>query len=59
ALRVVNPSLASYASGQGNLAAVIEAVQALWAAQQETVMAEAELGVAWARLNRTTVSFEE
>lgn len=59
ALRVVNPSLASYASGQGNLAAVIEAVQALWVAQQETVMAEAELGVAWARLNRTTVSFEE
>ncbi len=59
ALRLVDPSLAFYASGQGTLAAVIEAVQALWAAQQESVMAEAELGVAWARLNRTTVSFEE
>ncbi len=59
ALRLVDPSLAFYASGQGSLAAVIEAVQALWAAQQDAVMAEAELGVAWARLNRTTVSFEE
>lgn len=50
----VTPALANYAAGQGSLAAVIDAAQALWSAQGELVMAETNLGLAWARLQRTT-----
>lgn len=54
AQRLISPALSAYASGRGNLPAVIEATQALWDVQQEAVMAEAALGIAWARLNRMT-----
>jgi outer membrane protein TolC len=36
------------------LVSAIEAAQALWEAQRELAMARAELGLAWARLHRTT-----
>lgn len=52
ATRAVQPTLAAYASGQVPLVSVVEAVNALWMAQGELVMAEAELGLAWARLDR-------
>lgn len=52
--RLIQPTLSVYASGQGNLSAVIEAAQALWNAEAEFVMAETTLGVAWARLDRMT-----
>lgn len=54
AQRLISPAISAYASGRGNLPAVIEATQALWDVQQEAVMAEAALGIAWARLNRMT-----
>lgn len=54
AQRVVSPTLSAYAAGRGNLLAVIEARQSLWDVQQEFVMAESALGLAWARLHRMT-----
>lgn len=54
AQRLISPAISAYASGRGNLPAVIEATQALWDVQQEAVMAESTLGIAWARLNRMT-----
>lgn len=59
AQRVVSPTLSAYASGRGNLQAVIEARQALWDLQQEYVMAESTLGLAWARLHRMTGTTKE
>ncbi|NPU94353.1 MAG: TolC family protein [Gammaproteobacteria bacterium] len=52
--RLIQPTLSVYASGQGNLFAVIEAAQALWDVEAEFVMAETTLGVAWALLDRMT-----
>ena len=52
AKRLMGPAIGLYASGQGSMAGVIEAAQALWSAQQDLVMAESALGVAWARLHR-------
>lgn len=54
AQRLISPAISAYASGRGNLPAVIEATQALWDVQQEAVMTESTLGIAWARLNRMT-----
>ena len=54
AQRLIQPTLSVYASGQGNLFAVIEAAQALWDMEAEFVMSETALGVAWARLDRMT-----
>lgn len=54
AQRLISPAISAYASGRGNLPAVIEATQAIWDVQQEAVMAESTLGIAWARLNRMT-----
>ena len=45
-------SLASYTATQTNAVTVIEALQALWDVREEEVMAEARLGLAWARLDR-------
>lgn len=59
AQRAVTPALANYAAGQGGLTAVIEAAQALWSAQGDLVMAETGLGLAWARLHRTTGAWEQ
>ena len=52
AQQAIDPTLASYASGQLPLVSVIDAAQALWASQAELVAAEAALGIAWARLQR-------
>jgi outer membrane protein TolC len=52
ARRVIDPALSGYAAGTLPLVSVIEAVQAMWSAQEELVSAEAELGFAWARLRR-------
>lgn len=54
ARRAVDPALAAYASGDGSLLLVIEAVQLQWRVEEELVMAEAELGRAWARMDRAT-----
>lgn len=47
--RAVAPALAGYASGTLPLASVLEASRALWSIQEEAVMAEAALGMAWVR----------
>ena len=52
-------ALAAYSSGQGTLISVIESARALWEVQAEQVMAEAQLGEAWARLRRATGGVEE
>lgn len=52
--RLVSPALSSYSSGQGSVAAVIDAAQAQWAIKGEAIMAESALGIAWARLYRMT-----
>jgi outer membrane protein, heavy metal efflux system len=54
AQQAIEPSIAGYTSGQLPLVSVIDAAEALWAAQSELVMAEATLGMAWARLSRAT-----
>jgi outer membrane protein TolC len=54
ARQAITPTLTAYAANQSPLVSAIEAAQALWGAQRELAMARAELGVAWARLNRTT-----
>jgi outer membrane protein TolC len=40
------------------MVSTLDAARALWNAQQEQVMAEVELGVAWARLARAIGGFE-
>ena len=52
ATQAITPTLAAYTSGQVPLVSVVEAAQALWAAQRDVVMARTELGIAWARLRR-------
>lgn len=47
-------ALASYASGQAPLTIALDSAKALWAIQGEAVMADTRLGIAWARLHRTT-----
>lgn len=59
ARRVIEPALAGYAAGQAPLVSVIEAAQALWAAQAELVWASQDLGLAWARLHRALGGFPE
>ena len=55
---VVEPAVAGYASGQLPLVSVIEAVQALWLVQSDLIVADTELGLAWARLGRAIGSYE-
>jgi outer membrane protein, heavy metal efflux system len=50
----VQSSLGAYRSGQSDMVAVIDATRALWDTQGELVMAEADVGLAWARLERAT-----
>ena len=52
ARRVIEPALSGYAAGTLPLVSVVEAVAAVWSVQEELVSAEAELGFAWARLQR-------
>ena len=47
--RGVAPATAAYASGTLPLASVLEAIKALWSIQEEAVMAETSLGMAWVR----------
>ena len=54
----IEPSIASYASGQLPLVSVIEAVQALWLVQSDLITADTQLGLAWARLGRAIGSYE-
>jgi outer membrane protein TolC len=52
AKRTIDPTLAGYVSGQLPLVSVVEAAEALWMTQGDLIMAEAELGLAWARFDR-------
>ena len=54
ARQAIAPNLTAYAANQAPLVSVIEAAQTLWEAQRELAMARAQLGLAWARLHRTT-----
>ena len=54
----IGPAVASYASGQLPLVSVIEAIQALWLVQSDLIGADAQLGLAWARLGRAIGSYE-
>ena len=54
----IEPAVAGYAAGQLPLVSVIEAVQALWLVQADLIAADAELGLAWARLGRAVGSYE-
>ncbi len=54
----IGPAIAGYAAGQVPLVSVLEAVQALWRVQVDVIMADTELGLAWARLGRAIGSYE-
>ena len=54
ARQAIAPTLAAYAANQTPLVSAIEAAQALWDAQRDLAMARAALGLAWARLYRST-----
>lgn len=54
--RAINPAMTAYASGTLPLTSVLEASKALWSVQEETVMAETSLGMAWIR-HRSAIGF--
>ncbi len=56
AKQAVEASLAGYMTGQLPLVSVVEVAQALWMAQADVIMAEAELGIARARLDRAVAA---
>ena len=45
-------TLTAYTTNQVPLVSTIEAAQALWSVQRDLVMAQAQLGLTWARLGR-------
>jgi outer membrane protein TolC len=47
--RTIAPAMAEYANGTLPLAAVLEAMKAWWMVQEEAVMADTALGMAWIR----------
>jgi outer membrane protein TolC len=49
---------AAYTAGTVPLVSALDAARALWTAQQELVMAEVNLGTAWARLGRAVGRFD-
>ena len=55
----IAPAIAGYTAGQLPLVSVIEAVQALWTVQEDVIVADVELGLAWVRLGRAIGSYEE
>ena len=59
ARNAIAPALAAYASGRLPLVSVLEAVQAMWLAQLDSIEAEAMLGLARARLGRAMAAGEE
>lgn len=54
ARQAIASTLTAYATNQAPLVSVVEVAQALWETQRELAMARADLGIAWARLHRTT-----
>ena len=52
AKQTVESALASYAATQTDAISVVEALTTLWDVRADEVMAEARLGLAWARLDR-------
>jgi outer membrane protein TolC len=54
ARQAIAADLTAYAANQAALVSVIEGARALRDAQRELAMTRAELGLAWARLHRTT-----
>ncbi len=54
--RAINPAMTAYASGTLPLTSVLEASKALWSVQEESVMAETSLGMAWIR-HRSAIGF--
>lgn len=55
----LEPALAGYSAGTSTVATVIDAAQAQWDAEADLVMAEADLGAAWARLERALGRIED
>ncbi len=58
ARNVIDPALAAYAAGGLPLVSVLEAVQALWAAESDLIESEVTLGLARARLGRALGTYE-
>jgi outer membrane protein TolC len=56
AQRAIGPAIAAYGSGTLPLTSVLEASKALWSVQEESVMAETALGMAWIR-QRSAVGY--
>jgi outer membrane protein, heavy metal efflux system len=54
--RTIHPAMAAYAGGTLPLTSVLEASKALWSVQEEAVMAETSLGMAWIR-HRSAIGF--
>lgn len=54
--RAIGPAMTAYASGTLPLTSVLEASKALWSVQEEAVMAETSLGMAWTR-HRSAIGF--
>ncbi len=57
--RTLTPTLSEYASGRLPLSAVLETSKALWALQEESLMAETALGVGWIRMRLALGDFGE
>lgn len=57
--RAVSPALAAYASGALPLSSVLETSKALWSVQEEAVMAEGMLALAWVRYQTAIGYFGE
>lgn len=54
----IEPVVASYAAGRLPLVSVIEALQVFWLVQSALIAADAEAGLAWARVGRAVGSYE-
>lgn len=48
----VRSAIAAYESGQSDMVGVIESMRALWSVEADLVMADADLALAWAQLDR-------
>lgn len=59
AQRAIAPAMTAYGSGTLPLTSVLEASKALWSVQEESVMAETALGMAWIRQRSAMGSFGE
>lgn len=57
--RTVDAVAAAYVAGTVPMVSALEAAQSLWQTRRELVMAEANLGLAWARLARVVGRFEK